>query len=298
VALLDEAMAGSLGGEGGSRDTVVFTSCHMIASCSRCAEFERAVQWVRAADRFTKRFGCPFLWAFCRTLYGGVLYAAGDWGQAEEELQAAVEMSKDSLAALHGQALASMAELRLAQGRVEEAERLVSGFEDYFVTAPVVAPDGRASVYRKTHLYPAELDCFTAGQSLDTVASPAGVLGPLLCFEHAFPDIATTLALAGAQILVIPSAVPYGFEHLLELRTRARAQDNQVFAVGCNMVGHGFCGRSLVTDPVGDVVVRAGGAETVLRVRLDLSAIAQERAREPALRLRRPELYLPPSDDD
>lgn len=139
VGLLDEAMAGSLGGEGGSRDTVVFTSCHMIASCSRCAEFERAVQWVRAADRFTKRFGCPFLWAFCRTLYGGVLYAAGDWGQAGEELQAAVEMSKDSLAALHGQALASLAELRLAQGRVEEAERLVSGFEDYFVTAPVVA---------------------------------------------------------------------------------------------------------------------------------------------------------------
>jgi DNA-binding NarL/FixJ family response regulator len=139
VALLDEAMAGSLGGEGGSRDTVVFTSCHMIASSSRAGEFERAVQWVRAADRFTKRFGCPFLWAFCRTLYGAVLYAVGDWAQAEEELQAAVEMSKDSLAAVHGQALASLAELRLAQGRVAEAERLVSGFEDYFVTAPVVA---------------------------------------------------------------------------------------------------------------------------------------------------------------
>ena len=102
----------------------------MIASCSRCAQFERAVQWVRAADGFTKRFGCPFLWAFCRTLYGGVLYAAGDWGQAEQELEAAVEMSKDSLAALHGQALASLAELRLAQGRIEDTERLVSGFED------------------------------------------------------------------------------------------------------------------------------------------------------------------------
>ena len=139
VALLDEAMAGSLGGEGGSRDTVVFTSCHMIASCSRCAEFERAVLWVRAADRFTQRFGCPFLFAFCRTLYGSVLFATGDWEQAEEELQAAVEMSKGSIAALHGQALAALAELRLAQGRVEEAERLVAGFEDHFVATPVVA---------------------------------------------------------------------------------------------------------------------------------------------------------------
>ena len=139
VALLDEAMAGSLGGEGGSRDTVVFTSCHMIGSCSRCAEFERAVQWVRAADRFMERFGCPFLYAFCRTLYGGLLFATGDWKQAEEELQAALEISKGSLAALHGQALASLAELRLAQGRIEEAEGLVTGFEDHFVTAPVVA---------------------------------------------------------------------------------------------------------------------------------------------------------------
>ena len=138
VALLDEAMAGSLGGEGGSRDTVVFTSCHMIASCSRCAEFERAVHWVRAADRFTERFGCPFLFAFCRTLYGGVLFAAGDWERAESELLTAIEMSKGSLSALHGGALASLAELRLAQGRIEEAERLVSGFQDHPVATPIV----------------------------------------------------------------------------------------------------------------------------------------------------------------
>jgi predicted amidohydrolase len=161
-----------------------------------------------------------------------------------------------------------------------------------------ITPDGRASVYRKTHLYPAELDCFAAGQELNTVASPAGVLGPSLCFEHAFPDIATTLALAGAQILVIPSAVPYAFEHLLELRTRARAQDNQVFAVGCNMVGHGFCGRSLVTDPKGDVVLRAEEAETVLRAGLTSTRSRRNGRGEPALGLRRPELYVPLSDDD
>jgi DNA-binding NarL/FixJ family response regulator len=139
VGLLDEAMAGSLGGEGGSRDTVVFTSCHMIASCTRCAEFERAVQWIRAADQFTERYGCPFLYAFCRTLYGGVLFATGAWKQAEEEFRTALEMSRTSLAGIHGQALSSLAELRLAQGRIEEAERLVAGFEDHVATAPVLA---------------------------------------------------------------------------------------------------------------------------------------------------------------
>jgi predicted amidohydrolase len=192
---------------------------------------------------------------------------------------------------------------QLTVAAMEAETTVVVGFLErdasvLYDSVATITPNGRASVYRKTHLYPAELDCFTAGQSLDTVASPAGVLGPLLCFEHAFPDIATTLALGGAQILVIPSAVPYGFEHLLELRTRARAQDNQLFAVGCNMVGHGFCGRSLITNPAGDVVVSAGEAETVLQARLDLGEIARERAREPALGLRRPELYLPHSDHD
>ena len=83
--------------------------------------------------------------------------------------------------------------------------------------------------------------------------------------------------------------MPFGYEHLLTLRTRARAQDNQMFAVGCNLAGDGFCGRSLVADPRGEVLAEAGTEETVLRAVLDLAAI--EREREPALRLRRPDLY-------
>jgi ATP/maltotriose-dependent transcriptional regulator MalT len=128
--LLDEAMAGSLGGEGSSFDTVVFTSCNMIGSCARCAELERAVEWIRAADRFTKRYGCPFLYVYCRTLYAGVLIASGDWIQAEEELEIAVKESEHSQAAVHIGALATLAELRLVQGRLDEAERLIEGIED------------------------------------------------------------------------------------------------------------------------------------------------------------------------
>jgi len=139
LAMLDEAMAGSLAGEGGDFDTVVFTSCHMIDACASCAEFERAVQWVRAADRFTERYGCPFLYVYCRVLYGGVLVATGEWGSAEAELGKALELSRDSLAPLHGLALATLAELWLAQGRIEEAERLLVGLEDQPAAAPAMA---------------------------------------------------------------------------------------------------------------------------------------------------------------
>ena len=109
--------------------------------------------------------------------------------------------------------------------------------------------------------------------------------------------MATTLALAGAQILVIPSAVPLDYEHLVHLRTRARAQDNQIFAVGCNMTGHGFAGRSLVADPRGEVLAEAGEEPTVLVVELDLAESRSERSREPSLQMRRPELYSGPAPE-
>jgi DNA-binding CsgD family transcriptional regulator len=137
-ALLDEAMAASLSGEGRSLNTVVYTSCHTIISCSRMAENERAAQWVRAIDGFSSRYGCPFLYSMCRTLYGGVLFATGEWVRAEKELEAALEMTRTAERALHGDALAKLAELRLAQGRIEEVERLVVGFEDHLAIAPLM----------------------------------------------------------------------------------------------------------------------------------------------------------------
>jgi DNA-binding CsgD family transcriptional regulator len=138
VALLDEAMAASLGGEGESLNTVVYTSCHTIISCSRATQLERAADWVRAIDAFSSRYGCPFLYTMCRTLYGGVLFATGKWSRAEEELQSALRMSTTADRELYGEALARLAELRLAQGRIEEAERLVGGFESHLAAAPVV----------------------------------------------------------------------------------------------------------------------------------------------------------------
>jgi DNA-binding CsgD family transcriptional regulator len=97
------------------------------------------VQWLREADRFVERYGCPYLNATCRAHYGGVLFATGDWQKAEKELWAALELSGDAMPALRGEALARLAELRLAQGRIEEAERLLAGFEDHEAAAPVCA---------------------------------------------------------------------------------------------------------------------------------------------------------------
>lgn len=139
MALLDEAMAGSLGGEGGSFDTVVFTSCNMVRSSARCADFERAVQWIRAADRFTQRVGCPFLYLYCRVHYGAVLIATGDWREAESQLATAMREAEGSQRPLHAYARATLATLRLGQGRLEEAGDLIDGLDEQGPAAPVAA---------------------------------------------------------------------------------------------------------------------------------------------------------------
>ena len=138
-SLLDEAMAGALAGEATQLRTVVYTSCNMISACSLVAEVERAAQWIRAADEFTRRYGSAHLYTTCRTYYGGVLFATGRWDEADKQLAAALESARGAERALYAEALGQMAELRLAQGRLEEAEQLLVGFEDHHGTAAAAA---------------------------------------------------------------------------------------------------------------------------------------------------------------
>lgn len=191
----------------------------------------------------------------------------------------------------HGPTASLASELAAETGAV-----LVAGFlereDDRLYDAAVIAtPEGEVTTYRKSHLYPPERERFWPGDGVMTVPTAAGTLGMMICFEHAFPELATTLALRGAEILVVPAAVARGYEHLLDLRTRARAQDNQVFVVSSNLTGDGFCGRSMIVDPRGAVLASAGEEEGSIGAAVDLSAIERERAREPALSLRRPDLY-------
>jgi DNA-binding CsgD family transcriptional regulator len=125
LALIDEAMAGTLGGERRRLDTAVFICCDMLVACDLAGDLERATQWCQVADRFIDRYGCPFLYARCRTLYGSVLLARGRWAEAEQELLAAVRMAEGAGPGPRAEALARLADLRLRQGRLEEAEGLL-----------------------------------------------------------------------------------------------------------------------------------------------------------------------------
>jgi predicted amidohydrolase len=186
---------------------------------------------------------------------------------------------------------AADARLTVVGTLLEAADGLV------YDTAVVIDAAGTlAGSYRKSHLYPAERAHFAAGDSLKVVDAGVARIGLAICFEHAFPEIFTELALGGADLIAIPSAVPVGYEYLLELRTRARAQDNQVFVAASNLVGFDgvskWCGRSMIVGPRGDALAAAAGGEPeIIQAVLDLARVEAERAQEPVLSNRRPELY-------
>jgi DNA-binding NarL/FixJ family response regulator len=125
-ALLDEAVAAALAGERATFDTVVYTCCDMLNACELADDLERAAQWCTVADDFVATYGCPFLYAECRIYYGSVLAAKGRWADAERELAVGLRMTAGACPGLHAKALIRLAALRIRQGRLEDADQLMS----------------------------------------------------------------------------------------------------------------------------------------------------------------------------
>jgi len=125
----------------------------------------------------------------------------------------------------------------------------------------------------------------------------AGKIGVVICYDRHFPESIRTCVLKGAQIIVIPTAIVQG-EPLekFDWELRISAMQNNVFIAICNRVGvEGemvFCGGSMVVNPDGDIIKKAGEKEQVLLSDVDFSLIEKSRKIRPYLKLRRPQIYL------
>ncbi|MPZ48018.1 MAG: tetratricopeptide repeat protein [Dehalococcoidia bacterium] len=129
LQLVDEAMAGVSAGENRQLNTVVFVCCVMLVVCELASDLGRAKQWSSFAEQFGKTYSCPFLSAECRALYGSILVAGGRWAEAEQQLRSAIEITRDSFTTFFVLATGYLADLKLRQGFIEEAEQLLSGIE-------------------------------------------------------------------------------------------------------------------------------------------------------------------------
>ncbi len=145
--------------------------------------------------------------------------------------------------------------------------------------------------YRKTHVHWTEQSA--VGHALPVWQTKLGHIGMLICFDLAFPEAARVLALAGAEVIIAPSAVPTSFRIYTERRVVARALDNQCYVLYCNFAGEGFDGNSLVINPRGDVIVRAGVAPDLVFGIVDLATESAWRQEERIFSERHPRLYAP-----
>lgn len=128
---LDEAMAAATGGELANFWCISEVYCNTLLACERAGDLERAEQWLRIIEEFSRRHGCEPLFPFCHVIHGGILAATGRWARAEQELALAVDAFTAGQRAMRVLALARLAELRLRQGRIEEARQLLSGYEEH-----------------------------------------------------------------------------------------------------------------------------------------------------------------------
>lgn len=126
----------------------------------------------------------------------------------------------------------------------------------------------------------------------------AGRIGVSICYDRHYPEYMRALALAGAQVVVVPQAGALGEwpEGLFEAEMRVASFQNGYFTALCNRVGPEECltfaGESFVCDPAGVVIARAPAEEEhLLMADLDLDQVESSHARELFLRDRRPELY-------
>jgi ATP/maltotriose-dependent transcriptional regulator MalT len=129
LTFLDESLAAVCAGELQELATVESIFCGFFWACELVNDVPRADQWMRAAADLMERRNVVA--AFCRAHYGGILTAAGRWDQAETELLAAARHFDRGMSPRRDAAVIRLGELRVRQGRLEEAARLLEGLDHH-----------------------------------------------------------------------------------------------------------------------------------------------------------------------
>lgn len=161
----------------------------------------------------------------------------------------------------------------------------------------VGATGDRLATYRKTHLF-GDLDrrAFTPGTEPVVQADLDGIrVGLLVCYDVEFPENVRAHALAGTELLVVPTALMLPFTEVAERIVPVRALENQLhlaYVNRCDTEGDlSYAGLSALLAPDGSETLRAGPEEELLVGDVDPEAVARARAEQCYLTDRRPELY-------
>ncbi|MFJ4486180.1 carbon-nitrogen hydrolase family protein [Streptomyces longwoodensis] len=170
--------------------------------------------------------------------------------------------------------------------------------EGVYNAVQLISADGvRLAGYRKTHLFGCfERDHFTPGGQQVVQAELNGLtVGLLICYDVEFPENVRAHALAGTDLLVVPTAQMHPYQFVAESMIPVRAFESQMYVAYVNRVGpegaFEFVGLSTLAGPDGVARARAGRAEQLVFADADPVFLAASREANPYLEDRRPGLY-------
>jgi len=181
---------------------------------------------------------------------------------------------------------------RLSEIANRHGVAIVAGFaeqthEAVFNSAFFTDGKGQTTVYRKCNLYgPYERQWFRQEDKREVLAGVAGVrIGFLICYDVEFPENVRRLAKAGADLVVVPTALPKGWSgnFIAEHMIRVRAFENQVFVAYVNHCGadglFAYAGLSRIAAPDGKLLAEApADGETLIVAQVRPAAYAQSRS--------------------
>ena len=174
-------------------------------------------------------------------------------------------------------------------------------------TSYVFDREGRQiAKHRKAHLFDIDVEegqrfreseTLTPGDQVTVFETEFGRMGLCICFDFRFQELAKAMADQGAQLILVPAAfnMTTGPAHW-ELLFRQRAVDNQIFTLGTaparnETEEYVSYGNSILVDPWGTVLARAGAGEEILLSEVDFARVPSIRRQLPIRSARRPDLY-------
>src|SRR5215218_9236617 len=257
---LDEATAAALAGEYEESVSAGWTFCFLLNACERVRDYERAGEWCRRVEEFSRRMNTNFVTLACRAHYGAVLTWQGRWPEAERSLSEATGPLAAQRPSWSGLAIVRLADLRRRQGRFAEAEDLIEQRPGNPL-APVVMAE-------------LALDLGDASRAVD-------LLEPLL---RRVPAQNKTLRAAPVEVMVRARIATGDAEsaasHVMELRSIAAALGTRPLRAALGLSeglvaaagGDQQTARERLEDAV-DLYAASGASFELARARLELARL-------------------------
>ncbi len=243
----------------------------------------------QAAEMGAQFVALPEFWTYLGPYAGFAAAAQAIPGPAIERLQ---EKASRYKMIVHG-------------GSIIERHPNLAG--KFYNTSVLIDRNGElVARYRKIHLFDVDLangerhhesERIAPGDEIVTAEINGITFGLSVCYDLRFPELFRSLAVQGAQIIMVPAGFTLhtGRDHW-EILLRARAIENLCYVVAPAHVGkyppdRQCFGRSMIIDPWGLVLAQAQDVPTVIMVDIDLAQIERVRAQLPCLEHRRPQIY-------